>query len=125
MYREVTSVPPMGMIDDIASVSLCISQSVINNSIINSKIESKRLQFGPDKCYQIHVGKNKHLWPSLKVHNNVMKHVDSVVYLGDTVSGQGPNNLTVEKRKNASIGTISEIMSILSQVSLGQHYFTI
>jgi hypothetical protein len=40
-YRDACTVPPLGMIDDIAGVAECNENSVILNSIVNAKIESK------------------------------------------------------------------------------------
>ena len=42
-YRNAISIPPMGMIDDLASVTYCGPQSVISNAIINAKINMKKL----------------------------------------------------------------------------------
>ena len=47
------------MIDDVASFAQCGPQSVVTNAIINAKIESKKLEFGPTKCFNIHVGTNE------------------------------------------------------------------
>ena len=38
-YREMCCIPPLGMIDDIAGVSECNTQSMTLNTIINCKIE--------------------------------------------------------------------------------------
>ena len=47
-YRDACSVPALGMIDDIAGVSNCSGNSA--NSIINAKIESKKLECNLKKC---------------------------------------------------------------------------
>ena len=57
LYKKCVYVPPLGMIDDIASFSECGPETVKINSIINAKIESKKLAFGPQKCFKIHIGK--------------------------------------------------------------------
>ena len=44
-YREMCCIPALGMIDDIAGVSECNTQSITLNTIINFKIESKKLEF--------------------------------------------------------------------------------
>ena len=44
-YRDMCSVPSLSMIDDMAGISNYQEKSVILNSIINAKIESKKLQF--------------------------------------------------------------------------------
>ena len=45
IYRDACYVPPLGMIDDIASIAQCKDNSIIINAIVNAKIESKKLQF--------------------------------------------------------------------------------
>ena len=49
------------MIDDILTVSKCGLQSVEMNSILNAKIESKKLRMSEDKCYHIHIGKGNQI----------------------------------------------------------------
>ena len=44
------------MIDDIAGVVTCNDDSVILNSIINTKIETKKLQFNQNKSVNMHFG---------------------------------------------------------------------
>ena len=51
-------VPPLAMIDDIISFASCGPKSVIINTIINSKIEMKKMELGAKKCHNIHVGPN-------------------------------------------------------------------
>ena len=45
LYNGCVSVPPLQMIDDVASFSICSTQSIVTNAIINAKIESKKLTF--------------------------------------------------------------------------------
>ena len=45
LYRNAFNIPPLGMIDDIAAISECGDESIVLNSIINAKIETKKLQF--------------------------------------------------------------------------------
>ena len=59
IYNECVSVPPLMMIDDVAAFSNCGPESIITNAIINAKIESKKLEFGPSKCFNIHIGSDK------------------------------------------------------------------
>ena len=53
LYKNMVYVPPLGMIDDIASFAECNIESLKTNAIINAKIESKKLEFGPTKCFNI------------------------------------------------------------------------
>ena len=51
------------------AVSHCGSDSVAMNAFLNQKTNIKRLQYGPDKCHQLHVGKEKSLCPELYIDN--------------------------------------------------------
>ena len=66
-YRDVCTVVPLGMIDDIAGVAECNTNSLILNSIINAKIES------------------------------MMKKKDCEVYLGEIISSSGSNEKNIIK----------------------------
>ena len=58
MYRNAVTIPPLGMIDDMAAVAKCGPQSVILNSIINAKIDMKRMTFNRTKCLKLHICKH-------------------------------------------------------------------
>ena len=58
-YRGEVKVPPLTMVDDLLGVVECGVKSVKLNSYLNSKTNMKKLQYGEDKCYKIHVGKVK------------------------------------------------------------------
>ena len=47
------------MIDDLAGVTECNEDSITLNSVINFKVESKKLEFNWKKCVNIHIGPNK------------------------------------------------------------------
>ena len=70
-YKECVNITPLIMIDDILAISDCGNNSVKTNAIIQSKIETKQLRFGPKKCFKMHIG-NKALktCPTLKVHEH-------------------------------------------------------
>ena len=70
IYRDACYVPPLGMIDDIASIAQCKDNSIIINAIVNAKIESKKLQFNFKKCVNMHVGPNKENCEKLIIHDN-------------------------------------------------------
>ena len=119
LYKNSVYVPPLGMIDDIASFALSGSDAVISNAIINAKIESKKLEFGPAKCYTIHLGKEKES-QNLKVHDFAMKVKDYETYLGDIISKTGSNDKNIENRRNQGLYAISQM---LNRISLGHYYF--
>ena len=58
LYKNCVNIPPLGMFDDIASITLCGVVSLKTNAI-DLKIESKKLKFGTNKCFNIHIVKVK------------------------------------------------------------------
>ena len=125
LYKNCVSVPPLSMCDDVVSVASCGIDSIKTNAIINSKIESKKLEFGPTKCFNIHEGKNIEQCCILKVHDSVMMKKDHETYLGDVISSNGKNDKNILNKTNQGVGSVSQIFSMLSQVSLGHFYFEI
>ena len=123
LYNGCVSVPPLQMIDDVASFSICSTQSVVTNAIINAKIESKKLEFGAKKCYNIHIGNDKVCCQALKVHEADISQKDHETYLGDVICSSGSNNRNIQNRVNRGVGAVSEIISTLNQVSLGHYHF--
>ena len=83
-----------GMIDDLAAVSLCGFDSVKTNAIINGKINAKRLKFK---------------FKTLRWNKKYISDVISTIPI-------------LRERNSQAIGTISEICSILTEISLGYHY---
>ena len=67
LYKKCVYVPPLGKIDDVASFAFSGPEAIKTNAIINAKIESKKLEFGPSKCYNIHLGKNQDTQSILKI----------------------------------------------------------
>ena len=123
MYKGGVYIPPLSMCDDVASISRCGIDSIKTNAIINAKIESKKLEFGPTKCFQIHVGKNVKDCCSLKVHEAEMTRKESEVYLGDTICSKNEKN--IQNKTNQGVGAISQMFSMLNQISLGHYHFDI
>ena len=122
-YREVCAVPPLGFIDDIAGVAECGEASVTLNAIVNAKIESKKLQFNVKKCVNMHIGPGKEHCHTEKVHENKMLTAENQVYLGDTISNTGYNNINIKERCKKGHAAISQIKSMLSEINFGR--FTI
>ena len=113
------------MIDDVLCISECGSQSVQVNSYINSKFELKNLRLNHDKCHQIHVGEQNLKCPPLKAHQNEVLKVSQDKYLGDIISSDGKNNTNIDAKAAVGMGAISNIMNIMREISLGDHYFSI
>ena len=83
------------------------------------------MEFGHTKCYNIHVGKNPDDCCSKKVHNSIMKTAEFETYLGDVICKSGTNEKNISNKANYGVGAISQIFSMLSQVSLGHFHFEI
>ena len=86
------------------------------NAIVNAKIMSKKLQFGPKKCYNIHIGQNTEKCSCLKVHETTMKKKSFETYLGDVICSSGTNAKNIEQKPNLGVGTVSQICSMLRLV---------
>ena len=61
----------------------------------------------------------------LQVHGTVMEDVIHDTYLGDVISGDGRNTRNINKRISRGIGISSQIMNLLRDICLGEHYIEI
>ena len=93
LYKQCVYIPPLSMIDDIASFALSGPDSIKTNAIVNAKIESKKLEFGPAKCYNIHLGVDQNTHEMLKVHNETLNVKEYETYLGDKICNSGSKDL--------------------------------
>ena len=125
LYNDCVSVPPLMMIDDLVSFSNCGPESIVTNAIINSKIESKKLEFGPSKCFNMHIGPDEVSCQELKVHKNNIIKKNHETYLGDVICSSGTNTKNIENKCNGGIGTVSQIIAMLGQITLGHYYFEV
>ena len=57
-YKGKVPVPLLGMVDDILSITESGYKTRRMNLFLNAKTAIKRLQFGPDKCHIMHVGRD-------------------------------------------------------------------
>ena len=106
-YRGATCIPALGMIDDLAGVSTCSSESIILNSIINCKVESKKLQFNWKKCVNMHFGQDVNSCQNLMIHETKMLTEKKQVYLGDTILNSGNNDENIKRRCQIGQSAIS------------------
>ena len=91
LYNGCVSVPPLKMIDDLASFFVCILQSVVTNAIINAKNNSKKLEFCPTKCFNIHIGMKEDCCDGLKVHDKKIIKKTFEKYLDDVICSSSSN----------------------------------
>ena len=109
-----------------ASISVCGVNSVETNAVIKTKIQAKKLRFGETKCHQLHIGGNKTLCPNLTVNkDDKVEKINEDKYLGGVVSDVASNEKKIDYARNKGTATISSIMAILKEVSLGHHYLEI
>ena len=129
LYKGAISVPPLAMIDDVLGVTRCNEEAIELNSIVNVKVETKKLRLSKDKCFKIHIGKRFKKTGKckidLKVHDDPMKATSEAKYLGDIISEEGNLKSTIEERSMRGIGIVNQINSMLSSLSLGFYYFEI
>ena len=148
MYRGTVGVPPLAMVDDVACPAYCGLDTVEVAAYINAKTNVKKLQFGVDKCHQLHFGGKKHLCPELYIDSwglkksdesktgldNLedvhlgyykIKDVNEDKYLGDIISVDGSNMKNVIERKNKSNGIIKQIGTILEEICYGKFHFEV
>ena len=136
-YRNAVTVPPLGMIDDLAVIAKCGPQSVILNAVINAKINLKKLEFNKNKCVKLHICKDQFNCSKsqssiqnmkcvfLEVQKSEMKSAENEKYIGDVISQNGSNDANVSRRRSQGIGAISQIFALLNEISLGYHYIEI
>ena len=149
-FKDIVPIPPLGMVDDLFTISECGVKTSLLNQFINVKTASKKLQFGTTKCIKMHIGKlesdalckDLHVgsWkidviddpitgkPSNKEYfdgNEIMKIKNEQTYLGDLISADGTHTKKVHQRSNKGLGVINQIMGILESTFFGKYYFEI
>ena len=142
-FQEHCPHTPLGLVDNLITISTCGLNTTKMNEYINIKSALKRLQFGTAKCIKLHVGKtcNETLckdlflddW-KLKVERNddtgeiaqaeyfggveKLTQKQEQKYLGDIVSAEGKQNSNILARKNKGLGIINQIEQILESTIL-------
>ena len=58
-FKGIVPIGPLGMVDDLLTISECGYKTCLMNQYINSKTGCKRLQFGTNKCIKMHIGKSE------------------------------------------------------------------
>ena len=147
-YKNELGIPPLGMVDDVLAVSLCGSDSVAMNAFLCQKTSMKRLQYGPDKCHQLHVGKSKDLCPELYIEewkltkkDELKTGIDNLVdeldeqhniekvledkYLGDILSVDGKNTKNIAAKISKAMGIVKKVRDILDNMCLGPYLFEV
>ena len=92
-------------------------------TFLNSKVEMKKLRLNENKSKKMHLGKENILCPELQVRGKKMEKSELEKYLGNQISADCSIKSTIAARHDIGIGIVAQIMSLLDQVTLGEHYF--
>jgi hypothetical protein len=149
-FKDIVPVGPLGMVDDLLTISECGFKTNLMNQFINFKTGTKRLQFGTTKCIKMHIGKTRSeiLCKDLVVGgwkvevdtdpvtggstqsdvfqgNPKMECKSEQLYLGDLIAADGTHSKNVKLRSSKGLGAISQIMQILESTYFGKYYFEV
>ena len=146
-YRGKVGIPPLALIDDVASITTSGVESLKMNSFLNAKTNLKRLQYGEDKCHKLHVGRKNETCPELFIDTwkvKAVSHVntkfdlkdeegestlveisESEKYLGDILTADGKNRKNILPRAGKGVGIRKQIMSMLEDVCFGPFFFEV
>ena len=117
-------IPPLGMVDDVLTVSN-VENTLIVNQMVNNFMEHKKLKLSKEKCFRIHIGADHDNCPPLMVHEDTMKEINKEKYLGDTVESTGKLQATIDDRKTKGQGIVANILSIINEIPFGKHRITV
>ena len=121
------------MQDETLAVSLCGINTIKMNNFINTRSNIMGLQFGRDKCVQMHIGKrhNSNICANCKVSawteivltshegkhylqdqysgEEAMKHVQEKKYLEDIISHDMKNTSNLKAKTKRAIGIVKKL----------------
>ena len=147
MYKKKVEIPPLMMQDDTLAVSVCGIDTIKMNNFINTRTNVMGLQFGRDKCVQMHIGKThnmniclnckvsawketvlsshdgKHEIKDQYIGEEVMKRVQEKKYLGDIISNDMKNTKNIKAKANRAIGIVNKISTSLYERPNGKSTF--
>ena len=146
-YRGEVEIPPLSMVDDLLCVSECGFKTKSAHAFLTLKTESKKLQFGANKCKKLHVGKRIEdfkcqllkvdNWKEIEIINEEtgnetindicndeceMEDSCQEKYLGDVITVDGRNIQNIKSRVAKATGIISKILLILDGIPFGQYF---
>ena len=149
LYKDEVEIPPLTMVDDVIFVAECGYKSAMANSYMQSKTNSKKLQFGGEKCKKIHVGKKEEFkcgamfvdkWNEIEKKNEKngkievedicvgkeeMEDKEEECYLGDIISKDGKNIKNIKRRIIKGKGIVQRISNILKDIPFGKLFFQV
>ena len=144
-YRDKVGIPSLSMVDDLVNISECGLESVKLNAFINAKSNTKKFQFGKEKCHKLHIGCKDQNCPDLYLDtwkieeseeydtgSKVLKDVidedykiessEEERYLGDLITSDGKNTKNILARKSKGIGIVDKICNHLNNVFFGPYH---
>ena len=79
-YKDEVPIPILTMVDDAIAISECGYKTNMMNAFLNTKTSLKKLQYGVNKCFKLHVGKTciKDICPELSVDDWKRKTVQKL-----------------------------------------------
>ena len=100
-YKGCLNVPPLAFVDDVLAMAPCGLKSRMMNTKITSRTKMKKLEFGPSKCHNLHIGDEKKQCCDLFVQNKkIIESENYETYLGDIIAKDGNNEENVKSREN-------------------------
>lgn len=146
LYKNMIPVPPLGMVDDQINMANCGVDSTVSSSHINSLTNIKKLQFGPSKCFKLHIDKNSLGCPKdvidtwnmksstenvksiLKLldeegDKEVLMSVTNEKYLGDIIMSSGSNSLNIQACVQRGLVAVNQISQLMDEMCLGPWHF--
>ena len=74
----------------------------------------------------MHIGNEVSACTKLTVNNHDQMTVKNhATYLGEIICNSGSNDKNIQNKRNSGVGAVSQIISMLNQISLGHFYFEI
>ena len=123
--KNCVTIPPLGMVDDILTLTKCGTEANKVNAIVQSFVENKRLTLGIDKCLKMHVGNVNSICPKIGINNNHMKNDHKQKYLGDALTSDLKIDENIKARKSKEITIVNNVISILKEIAFGKHIYEV
>ena len=149
LYKGEVEIPPLGMVDDLLTISECGHKTAMISSFINFKTDMKKLQFGVKKCAKMHIGQAEEYkcatlkvggWKEVALRNeqtgevfisdiadgeHEMMNKEQEKYLGDWISSDGRNIVNIKARVAKGQGIVNQIIATLKNLPIGRRYFEV
>ena len=124
MYKNCVPIPPLCMVDDIATINLCDSvQGVELNSKCDTFVKCKKLEFQvkKGKCQYVHIGSDE-CSSRYSVDNKLLLETDKAKYLADMISND--SDVLFKSRLDLAMGYATQCLAILTEISLGHGFYS-